>query len=60
MSISDLRVKLDDALVQAEQDMKDSHKLSPNSYGAGYDCGWRDALKTVLNTINGEEDNVLP
>jgi len=59
VTVQELRARLDEAMVQANRDAKDSHSVAPNSYGAGYDCGWRDALKTVLNTINGEEDNIL-
>lgn len=59
MTIQDLREKLDEKMVQAEEEMALSRKTSLYSYNCGYDTGWRDALKTVLNTINGEEDNIL-
>ena len=36
----------------AEKEAKASHKLSMNSYGAGYDRGYVDALKLVLNEAN--------
>ena len=59
MTISELRERLDEALVSANENAADSHKVAMNSYGAGFDCGWRDALRAILNTINGEEDNVI-
>ncbi len=59
MTIQELYERLNERIVEANQDAKESHKMAMNSYGAGYDCGWRDALNVVLNTINGEEDNVL-
>jgi hypothetical protein len=59
MMIQELREKLDERLVVANQEAADSHRVAMNSYGAGYDCGYRDALKQCLNTINGEEENTL-
>ena len=58
-TIIDLRARLDDAIISARQEAKDSRKIAPNSFGHGYDQGFFDALKMVLNTINGEEDNIL-
>lgn len=59
MTIIELREKLDEILVLAHQEAAESHKVAMNSYGAGYDCGYRDALVQVLNTINGEQENIL-
>ena len=55
----DLRALLDDAIVTARQDARESRQAAPNSYGAGYDSGFLDALQRVLNTINGEDEDVL-
>lgn len=60
MTISELREKLDEAMVQADEEARNSAKTAMNSYRAGYNFGWRDALKTVPNTINGEDGNTLP
>jgi hypothetical protein len=54
--IEEVREWLDDRLPQANQEAAESHKVAMNSYGAGYDCGYRDALKEVLNLINGEPE----
>ena len=59
MTITELREKLDEAMPQALKDAKDSRKVAPNSYGAAWNEGYLQALQTVLNTINGEEDNIL-
>ncbi len=59
MTTQELRERLDDRLVREREDLADSIAVAPNSYGAGYDQGFVDALEQVLNTINGKEDNTL-
>lgn len=59
MSIEELREKLNEAMISADREMSDALKTAPNSFGHGYETGWRDALKTVLNTIDGIDDAVL-
>lgn len=59
MTIEELREALEYSLTVANEDATESHETAPNSYGAGYECGYRDALQKVLNTINDEEENVL-
>lgn len=60
IDIASLRARLDDAIVTARQDAKDSISIAPNSYGTGYDTGYLDALLCVLNTLNDEPNNCLP
>ena len=49
-----LEAELDDAHHLAFQDALDSHSAAPNSYGAGYDQGYKDALDLALELIRGE------
>lgn len=58
MTIEELKAKLNKALNQAHQNVND-HRMYSNSFGSGYDKGWRDALITVLNTVNGEQEDIL-
>ena len=39
----------------ADRDAAESHKAAMNSYGAGYDRGFADAIKEVLSEITGEQ-----
>ena len=41
-------------LDQARTEAHESGKDSPNSYGAGYDQGYYDALYLTSNTLKGE------
>lgn len=52
----DLLAWLADELPRAREDAADSHEVAMNSYGAGYDCGFKDALERVLNFVNGERN----
>jgi len=36
-------------LIDVEQEARESHKLAMNSYGAGYDRGFADAIREVLS-----------
>jgi hypothetical protein len=49
--IASLRERISDA----EREASGSHAAAMNSYGAGYDRGFADALKEVLTEITGEE-----
>lgn len=46
-----LRIKIDDA----EMDARESHSEAMNSYGAGFDRGYADALKELWQEITGDE-----
>lgn len=45
---------LQERLAEAEQEAAESHRDAMNSYGAGYDRGYADALKWVLNDLPSE------
>lgn len=51
-----IREWLDDKRDLAKGDAADSHKVAPNSYGAGYDRGYLDMLEETLKFLNGEID----
>ena len=48
--LDDLRERIADA----EREAKESHKAAHNSYGAGYDRGFADALTEIFASITGE------
>lgn len=39
---------------EAKQEAVESHKAAMNSYGAGYDRGYADALGELLEQITGD------
>lgn len=43
-------------LEDARRDADESHRAAMNSYGAGYDAGYRDALKRALCIVRGLDD----
>lgn len=47
---------IDDYLVRATEDARESWEIAPNSYGAGYDAGMRDGLRRALNILRGVEE----
>lgn len=50
--------EVDDALVMASEDMKESLSCGdPNSYGVGYDTGFRDGLRRALRIFRGLYDD---
>lgn len=49
--LSDLRDRISDAT----RDAMESSKAAMNSYGAGYDRGYLDALTEIFASITGEE-----
>lgn len=46
---------LKEYLEEARTDAKESSKIDPNSYGAGYDSGYVMGLKAALDEIPSEE-----
>lgn len=51
MTMDELLEHLRDKIEDAEAEAQESHKAAMNSYGAGFDRGYADALKEVLNEI---------
>lgn len=47
--------RLRDKIEDAEIDAKESHIASMNSYGAGYDRGYADALRELWTDLSGAE-----
>jgi len=60
MQESILLTLLKDAIDRARDVLENTKTAAPNSYGHGFDVGYMIALQQVYNTINGEDDNVLP
>lgn len=49
---------VNDRLVQASKDVTESLSLgNPNSYGVGYDTGYRDGLRRALYIFRGLDDD---
>lgn len=53
-TMNSLLEKMRDRLDDAEHDAGESHKVAMNSYGAGYDRGFADAIKEILTDITGD------
>jgi hypothetical protein len=53
VTIAALREWLDDIVPRARIEASASHQEAMNSYGAGYDRGYLDALEITLKFING-------
>jgi hypothetical protein len=49
MSIDEFIEELKDRRRDASADVAESTKAAPNSYGAGYDQGYLDAIEEILN-----------
>jgi len=49
--LADLRDRIEDA----EQDARESHLEAMNSYGAGFDRGYADALMELWESITGDK-----
>lgn len=47
-TVAEIDEEVDDLLRQASEEAAESHDIAPNSYGAGYDAGYRDALRRAL------------
>ncbi len=50
MTIEEIVEDLKDRRRDASADVAESTKAAPNSYGAGYDQGYLDAIEEILNT----------
>lgn len=48
--LEDLRDRFDEAVANAAETMK----MAPNSYGAGYNGGYADALGELLESLTGD------
>lgn len=57
MTNTEILTELDERITDAERDVRESHKIAMNSYGAGYDRGFVSALREIRNMIN---DNFTP
>ncbi len=56
MTVEQIRAELDERLRAARQDAHESIKVAPNSYGAGYDTGFWQALEEIKKFVNGETE----
>ncbi len=56
MTVQQVRESLDERIPQARQEAAASHKAAMDSYGAGYDRGYLDALEELLKIVNGETE----
>jgi hypothetical protein len=52
MTNTELLLELDNRIGWAEEEARESHKVAMNSYGAGYDRGFAEALKEIRNLVN--------
>lgn len=48
---------MQEALDHAEEDVREAAGLAPNSYGAGYDTGYRDAMRRALCILRRLDDD---
>lgn len=46
--LNQIRDELNERLISAQATAEESHKLAMNSYGAGYDRGFVDALTEAI------------
>lgn len=53
-TMNSLLESLRETLADAEDEASQSHRAAMNSYGAGYDRGYADAIKFMLEEITGE------
>ena len=52
MTIDEIRVRAKNRLVFVREQQEESRRIDHNSYGAGYDDGFGDALQILLNTLD--------
>lgn len=45
---------LRECFTEARERTRDSDKIAPNSYGAGYNTGYQDAFDELIEHITGE------
>ncbi len=55
-TLQEIKDELEYRLERSERAMKETAKLSHNSYGAGMYYGEWDAYRLILNFINGIEE----
>lgn len=48
--------EIEELLEVARETANESHKLAMNSYGAGYDSGYKDGLQRALDILHGIYD----
>lgn len=54
-----LRIYLDwlrECVRESRIEATESHKTAMNSYGAGYDCGYADAMKEALAQLEQSDE----
>lgn len=56
MKIADIRVWLLDEIREADDNVQESNRF-PNSYGSGFDWGWRQALERVRLKLDDKLDD---
>lgn len=49
--VEELKQAIDQAIDIAEQDLKESQLVVPNSYGHGFDVGYLYAMRDVLEML---------
>lgn len=54
MTLDKVRAYLEERLIAAREDVIESIRVAPNSYGAGYDQGELAILSEILALVNGE------
>lgn len=55
VTVEQIRAEIDERLPEARRDAHESMKIAPNSYGAGYDIGYWQALEEIHKFVNGEK-----
>jgi hypothetical protein len=54
--MTDILVYLQEIIARTEDNVAESCRLGPHSYGAGYDSGYLDALQLVRAMIKNHAD----
>ncbi len=52
ITVQQVRESLDERIPRAREEAAASHAMAMNSYGAGYDQGYLDALEELLRIVN--------
>ncbi len=52
ITVQQVRESLDERIPRAQEEAAASHAMAMNSYGAGYDQGYLDALEELLRIVN--------
>lgn len=56
MTIEEIQIWLEDEIRTAKTAAILSNNIAQNSYGAGYDCGFKEALEHVELFLSGKLD----